>query len=374
MASRPNTLITEMKTRSTGRLGRLAGLAAFAALCACQAASGQIADIKPSDPLLHYNGRFDWQNPDAPRASFPGSALVIRFNGTGMSATLSTTRFDQIQVIVDDRLDGVLKLTHEPMAYAVAHDLPPGAHTVTLFKRTEAGRGTMQVFGLQLPAGGTLLPSPPAERNLEFIGDSITCGYGDEAAAKEVPVSPDNSNHYVSYAAVAARMLHAEHVAVAVSGIRLTESPGTVSMPTVYRYADQNDKGPPWDFGRGPMPDVVVINLGTNDFRFEGPSEMEWKRAYGAFLDYIRARRPHAHIFLTDGPMMGPDEKLAKLRRWNQQIVEERRSAGDTRIHAFDFEVQKASDGYGSDWHPSVRTHEIMAAKLVAEIKASLGW
>jgi endoglucanase len=357
-----------------GRLVSAAVFSALAALCASQSSFAQVADIRPSNPLLHFNGRFDWRNPEAPSASFPGSELVVRFSGTGLNATLSTSRWDQIQVIVDDHLTSVLKLTHEPVLYVVGHDLPPGTHTITLFKRTEAGRGTMQLSGLQLAAGGVLLPSPPAERNLEFIGDSITCGYGDEAPGKEVAVSPDNSNHYVSFAAVAARMLHAEHVAVAVSGIRLTENPGSVSMPTVYRYADQNDKGPLWDFSKGPVPDAVVINLGTNDFRYEGPSETEWKKSYREFIDFVRARRPNAHIFLTNGPMMELDKKLEHLRLWNQQIVEERRSAGDSRIHAFDFDMQKASDGYGSDWHPSVRTHELMAEKLVSEIKASLGW
>lgn len=366
-----------MKLSCHVRTGQLVGLAVLSVLAtSCRSVSSptRATDIKPNDPLLHYVGRFDWQNPGAPSASFPGSELVIRFNGTGLSATLSTSRWDQIQVIVDDHLTSVLKLTHEPVPYVVAHDLPRGMHTIALFKRSEAGRGTMQLFGLQLAAGGVLLPVPPVERTLEFIGDSITCGYGDEAAGKEEPVSPDNSNHYVAYAAVAARTLHAEHVAVAVSGIRLTESPGTVSMPTIYRYADQNDKGPLWNFSKGPVPDVVVINLCTNDFRFEGPSETEWKKSYGVFLDFIRAKRPSAHIFLTNGPMMGPGEKLDKVRRWNQQIVEERRSAGDTRIHALDFDVQNASDGYGSDWHPSVRTHELMAEKLVGAIKASLNW
>src|SRR5665213_2022523 len=366
-----------MKLLSATAIGRLARLAALSVLLvSCRSASSPTlaADIKPNDPLLRYVGRFDLQDPEAPKASFPGSALVVRFNGTGLSATLSTPRIDQVQVIVDDNLTSVLKLTHEPAPYAVAHDLAPGIHTVILFKRTEAGRGTMTLYGLQLPAAGSLLPTTPAQRNLEFIGDSITCGYGDTAANKEEPVSADNSNHYVSYAAVAARLLHAEHVAVAVSGIRLTESPGTVSMTTVYRYADQNDKGPLWDFSKGPMPDVVVINLGTNDFRFEGPSEAEWKKTYEAFLDFIRARRPQAHIFLTNGPMMEDDKKLENLRIWNRQIVERRVAAGDARIHTLDFDTQKAADGYGSDWHPSVKTHEAMAETLAGAIKASLNW
>ena len=38
------------------------------------------------------------------------------------------------------------------------------------------------------------------------------------------------------------------------------------------------------------------------------------------------------------------------------------------------FETQNAEDGYGCDWHPSLRTHEIMAEALVAELRDDLGW
>ena len=37
-------------------------------------------------------------------------------------------------------------------------------------------------------------------------------------------------------------------------------------------------------------------------------------------------------------------------------------------------DVQKAADGYGSDWHPSVKTHEIMAEKLVAAVRTVVNW
>jgi lysophospholipase L1-like esterase len=365
-----------MKSFATRRAAHIILLAAFSALaapCRAEVSPDLVSEIKPSDSLLRYNGRIDWQDTDAPYASFPGSELIVHFNGTALGARLSTSRADQIQVVVDDVPTIVLKLTHDPALYVVAHDLRRGEHTVILFKRTERGRGNTRFLGLKLPVGDHLLPSLPAKRNLEFIGDSITCGYGDEAAGVDVPVSPDNSDHFMAYAAVATRMLGAEHVSVSVSGIRLTESPGRDSMPTVYRRTDPNSQESQWDFSKGPMPDAVVINLGTNDFRGDEVTEAEWKKSYAEFLDFVRAKRPQAHIFLTDGPMMdGP--KLENLRRWNRDIAELRHAAGDMKVHVLDFDVQKATDGYGSDWHPSVKTHEIMAEKLVAAIRTLVGW
>jgi lysophospholipase L1-like esterase len=377
LSLRLNPYLPKMKTCSVRRLGHIILLAAFsvsAALCRAEDSAALVTEIRPNAPLLRYNGRIDWQDPDAPCASFPGSELIVHFNGTALGARLSTTRFDEIQVVVDGVPTIVLKLTKDPALYVVAHDLRHGEHTVILFKRTERGRGNTRFLALKLPAGDYLLPAPPALRNMEFIGDSITCGYGDEAAGKDVPVSPDNSNQYVTYAAVAARLLGAEQVSVAVSGIRLTESPGKDSMPTVYRRTDPNMKEPLWDFSKGPMPDIVVIDLGTNDFRLNDVTEEQWKKSYAEFLDFIRAKRPGAHIFLADGPMMGPGEKLDNLRRWNQQVVDLRQAAGDLRVHVLHFDVQKASDGLGSDWHPSVKTHEITAEKLVAAVKAVVNW
>ena len=251
----------------------------------------------------------------------------------------------------------------------------PGEHTAILFKRTEGYYGSMAIYGVFLDAGSRLLPTPGVTRNVEFIGDSITCGFGNEAANKDEPNSASNSNHYLSYAAIAARRLGAQHVSVSVSGIRLTEAQGLQSMPTVYRRTGPRVDDPPWDFGRAPRPDVVVVNLGTNDFHFvDDLKAEEWERSYNAFLDFIRARRPDAHIFLANGPMMPLDLKLEHLRRWNREVVEQRRAAGDRKLYLLDFNIQDPSDGFGSGWHPSLKTHEKMAAQLVSAIKAVTGW
>jgi len=51
------------------------------------------------------------------------------------------------------------------------------------------------------------------------FGDSITAGYGLDGANASCSVSQDNSNHYLTYGAVAARALSAELHAIAWSGI-----------------------------------------------------------------------------------------------------------------------------------------------------------
>lgn len=366
--------MTHCALRKLRPLLLLAALAGLSDACFGGDPPSLTLEVKPADPLLRYNGRFDWQDSDAPSASFPGSELVVHFSGTAIGARLSSTREDQIQVIIDNKPTAVLALSKEPALYIAGQDLPPGEHTVILFKRTEAAFGTIRFYGLQLPSAARLLPAPRPRRNIEFIGDSITCGYGDEAINAADKVTAANSNHYLSYASIAARQLLAEHVAVAVSGIRLTARPDAESMPATYLRIDPSREDSRWDFDRGPVPDIVVINLGTNDFRTGILSESEWVKSYLGFLDFVRSKRPHAQIFLTNGSIMGPGEKLDNLRQWNREVVSKRQAAGDTRIRVLDFEIQNPADGYGSDWHPSVKTHEKMAAQLAVAIQNAVNW
>ena len=354
-------------------------LAIFALLvAACSSppatATGSAAqDMGPGDEHIHYEGRIDWRDSQQPSMSFPGSALVVHFRGSGFDARLSTTIADHIQVVIDGKPVAALAVAKDPAYYPIANDLPAAEHTAILYKCTEANRGTLRFSGLRLAPGTRLLNVPQAKRNIEFIGDSITAGYGDMAADQHEHVSPENSNWYFTYGAIAARELGAEQVTVAVSGIRLTQSGEWDAMPRVYRRVHPNDRDLAWDFKGGPVPDVVVINLATNDFRLPPPSESEWTRTFGVFLDIVRLRRPSAEIYIADGPLMSGAD-LDHLRAWNREVIGKRNAAGDTRCHTISFPEQQASDGYGSDWHPSVKTHIKMAEQLVAAIRADTGW
>ena len=331
-------------------------------------------EVSPGDKRIYYEGRIDWRDPLQPSMSFPGSAVVVHFQGSGFDARLSTTIADHFQIVVDGKPTAAFALTTEPALYVVARDLPAAEHTAILYKCTEANRGTARFYGLRLAPGTRLLPARAARHCIEFIGDSITCGYGDLGANPKDPVSPANSNWYFSYGAIAARELGADQVTVAVSGIRLTQSGQWDAMPRVYARVHSYDRGYPWDFKRGPVPDVVVIDLATNDFRTNPPDEKTWTKALDEFLDFVRSRRPSAEIYVADGPMMEPGPDLDHLRAWNLEVVARRRASGDSRCHTISFAVQRAEDGYGSDWHPSVKTHRKMADQLVAAIRADTGW
>jgi lysophospholipase L1-like esterase len=228
--------------------------------------------------------------------------------------------------------------------------------------------------------GGVLLAPPPAPAHkLEVIGDSISCGYGDEGADMTCSFSPDTENHYLSYAALSARELGAELTTVAWSGKGVVCNYGDDAtscvdpMPTYYdRILPQRPESS-WDYSAW-QADAVVINLGTNDFStVSDPGEAEFEAAYVALLERVRGHYPGAFIFCTVGPLLGGAD-LTTARAYIASAVQQRRDAGDLQVKAFELAPTDPNNGYGCDYHPSLKTHAVMAGELSALLRSELGW
>ena len=69
----------------------------------------------------------------------------------------------------------------------------------------------------------------------------------------------------------------------------------------------------------------------------------------------------------------GPDYDKAKA--YLNGVIAARAALGDRNLALLLFDTQNAQgDGLGCDYHPSLATHQKMAAKLVATLQADLGW
>jgi lysophospholipase L1-like esterase len=312
-------------------------------------------------------------DPKAPRAAWTASTVMARFKGTALNAHLQYTGTypdSFYQVAVDGRPTRVLELKKGQDLYEVARGLSDGEHVVELVRRNEAGWSAPFVFaGFQLEKDGKLLALPPrSEKRLLIIGDSISCGYGNEAQRDEGnPL--DKENGYLSYGAVAARRLGAEAQIVAWSGRKL--SPNNTMAEVYDRILPQEEKSradlKAW------VPGVVVIDLGTNDFgdKKAPPEEKGWTAAYKDFVKTIRQTAPKAHIFIASGPMGTAPE----WDKWAKAIVADLKAAGDTNISYLPFDTQDVNgDGIGGHWHPNLKTHAKMADRLAREIEKAVGW
>ena len=75
-------------------------------------------------------------------------------------------------------------------------------HKIELWKRTEALFGVVYFAGLILNDGASLIPPPsPLTRKLEFIGASVTCGYGIEGIPP-CRFTSSTENSFLTYGAV----------------------------------------------------------------------------------------------------------------------------------------------------------------------------
>jgi lysophospholipase L1-like esterase len=345
----------------------LAAVLALAAASAVDAAEPALVGVQ--DPAITYVGRFDFSKPGEARASWPATSVSLRFKGAGVSATLGSNGKDRVLVVLDGKPTRTIELAEAAAPCALAEGLPDGEHTVEVVKRSEAW-GVMSFGGFQLPGGAKALPAPKrSDRRIEVYGDSITCGYGNEAASQTEHFSPENSNAWLAYGPVAAREVGAEVSLIAVSGIKLW--PDNMLPPRA------EDALRPWDGVAKPdlskwVPQAVVINLGTNDIG-GAPDEKGWCEAMLAFIKAIRGHYPDCHVYLATGSMLSGDN-LATIKRYLDTVADGAAKAGDAKIHRIDFDPQQMSDGIGADWHPSVKTHQKMADKLAAALKKDLGW
>ncbi len=322
---------------------------------------------------VRFVGRIDTRQAGATRFAWSGSGILFRFSGTAASVRLDDSGGRFFTVLVDGQQKANLQTSSGARAYPVATGLAAGDHEVRVYRRTEANQGVTSFLGVELN-GGTLLAPPPApDRRIEIIGDSITCGYGNEGT-NPCGFTPDTEDHYRSYGAIAARNLQADLHTVAWSGKGIIYNYGddkNQPLPTLYDRALPGDASSTWDFSRY-QPHVVVINLGTNDFSTDGdPDEPTFSNAYRAFLVHVREKYPNAQILCLAPTLLGGDD-LTRARTYIETVVNALRTAGDTKIEAH--VLQFTSTGAGCDYHPSLATHASMAQALTTKLRSLLGW
>lgn len=319
--------------------------------------------IAPTNPLIRYVGRFDRRDTTGPRCSWSASTVILRFSGTALNAVLNDSgNSDEYQLVVDGKPAAKLKLESGTHRYNLFRAAKPETHTIELVKATEGFFGVTRFDGFELSQGGKLGSLPAPKRRIEIIGDSISCGFGNEASDQNQKFSSATENAFYAYGPIAARALNADLHCVAWSG-RLMWPKNT--MDEVYGRSLAADPGSTWDFAQW-TPDVVIVTLGTNDFAGGTPDRKGWIAGYRAFLSRVRKNYPRAAIYCATSPMTwGESDKT--LRAYLDEIVREENTAGHKNVRLLPFATQDGGkNGFGAQWHPSKKTHQVMADTLIA--------
>jgi lysophospholipase L1-like esterase len=338
------------------------------------------ADLEAAPPLdagapaVRLVARVDRSDPSVPRFGWSGSTVLARFTGSSIGVRLggSPNYFD---VRLDGMLRPTLVTTSNQVSYPIASNLASGAHEISIYRRTEARQGDTSFLGFDFGLGGALLPPPPpSDRRLEIVGDSTTCGYGDEGKDANCPFTPATENYDLAYGAVAARAVGAELITIAWSAkgmYRNYAGDRTETMPVLYERTLGDQPSSTWDFTSW-IPNAVVINLGSNDFQ-QGDPGQPFVTTYTEFVRKVRARYPTALIICAVGPKLSGSQ-LDGARAYVTGIVNAMHAAGNFHVDFLELPQPLPEDGVGCGGHASVAAHQRMADVLAAELRAKLGW
>ncbi|MFD1145552.1 SGNH/GDSL hydrolase family protein [Saccharothrix hoggarensis] len=255
------------------------------------------------------------------------------------------------------------------------HGLTRGEHTVRLVKRSESPWATSTFGGFVAARGGVVLNAPAArQRQVEFIGDSYTAGYGNMSAGRDCTGDEVGRTTNVdrAFGALTARRLGADYQVNAFSGRGMVRNYNGIEPGTDYRtYYDRAllaVSGDVWRKPAGWRPQLVVVGLGINDFSTAlNPGEpwtpeslvAAYKTAYHGFLDELRARYGSDTVIVVSATHMSNTTAFADATR---QVVAER---GDDRVRHWYYD-NTGLDYLGCHWHPSAHDHQVISERLDA--------
>ena len=307
--------------------------------------------------------------------NWSASGFEFSFKGSGATATIASNapggnNTAYIKIFVDGVEQPDVALTKTSQTVTLAKDLDPGAeHTVKVVKRTNARSSSAALVSLSLTDGQKLAPPAAPTRLIEFIGDSITVGYATVANGKTT-WGTDTEDVTKTYVTQIAEAFGADAMVTAISGrgvVRNTGGDTDKLLPAIYGYLDQyNNPGVEYDFAL--RPDVIVINLGTNDASGNNSSltAAEFREGLKAFLKDVRAKNPKAEIIYTYGMM------TVKYIKDMQAIVEELQNEGDSHIRFV--KLQACGTNERAINHPTAEAYVSRGVVLIEQIAAATGW
>lgn len=246
-------------------------------------------------PKLYRVGRFE---PDG-RFVWSATRFSIRFDGSGKVRAVFQQLTNPASVEGPAQplrmrfvLDGAPKdvFADERGLIEFEANAPPGRHRFTMVRQSEALIGEARLVELELPPGAKLEPWQP-QRLFEFVGDSITVGFGDEGK-DPCPFSSKTQAITAAWPWLVGEALAADIRVVGWSGRGVIRNWGDREGPTV------PDLWAPAE----PKPDAVFIALGANDW-WSGDPGPKFLPAYLAFVERVQRAYPGVPIVsVTTGP------------------------------------------------------------------------
>jgi lysophospholipase L1-like esterase len=344
--------------------------------------------------------------------TFVGKKLDITFAGNQTSSGRSNARL-AVYINGKRKADVLLAAKERKITVYEVEEESQTPVEVRIIKLSEASESVAGIKKITLTGVSDYGIKPLANkaRKIEFIGDSITAGYGidDLGGKNDATVGFLTSTEDVTktYAYKTAQALDADYNIACFSGIGVISNVGTKQngdkntngndvMPAIYSQLGshthigtekfQGGLAPvslDWDFAQF-QPDLVVLNLGSNDVSYVtwGPTwgaykaarGAEFKAGYLAFLKDIRAKNPNAKILCTINLMVVPDDIWSLI---GEAVNAYKAETGETNSNIVAFRLpamNNSTDSYGTHFHPSEVSNVRAAKALVTEIERFMSW
>lgn len=232
--------------------------------------------------------QFDWSGTYAD-VVLCGSLLEMRASDSGLN---------YFNVIVDGKQHSIVKVDGKEPKNIVLFEGEKGTYHIRLQRRTEGFNGLTTVYSFEADGELIVEQNDLPRRHIEFIGDSLTAGYGTDSASGSEPYTAETQNCNLAYGCYIARYFNADYNLVAHSGQGVVRNYGDEKTTSDYtmldRYGllfDEADRERRYDFEASSYtPDLVVIFLGTNDYSTQPwPSFEEYSKGYAELVEQVRA-------------------------------------------------------------------------------------
>jgi len=274
--------------------------------------------VPSTDSHLLYQGRW-FQNSTAATADWAGTTVSLTFSGsTTVAFNMSTSASDWVNIFVINNATGeyvinvgqAVSLMNDTAFVNISTTLDSTVtYRVIVNKRTEALWGIVYFFGFQLDDGATLLATQNLGRRVELVGASMINGYTNLDNYLCVTAIPSTENSWLSYGPDIARNYSAEWHMEAWSGkgVIVNSDGSTVNtVPEIFNRTIANDASYGyWNFASW-TPDLIIFNVGTNDFSTTPPvNSTLFIAAYIAFVQQMSTYYTNnPAIIITCGPRL----------------------------------------------------------------------
>lgn len=274
-----------------------------------------------------------------------------------------------VQVGIDDCFTRPILVHCTPgrKMYKITDSLKPGIHKFTLRRRTDPTTMGCFLYGIWVGDKAELQFTPAKELKIDYYGDSVSSGHGDEAEEGENVVERLYWNPMRAFTGFSAQLLDADYTVISKSGIGLMVSWYDQVIGDIYDLENPHDYKQKYDFTCQPA-DVVVVNIMQNDSWLISkmnprPGEADIVKAYVNFVRKLLVAYPQAKIVCALGPMNIVAEGSPWPEYVKRSVAELQKENPERNFSCCFFPYLPTQD------HPTVKEQAIAARQLADHIR-----